>query len=394
MIEKVANNKTNREKLNLNPVHLIDEKLEYYRSLIGRISTLPEPEFESLCKDVAIFFNIKPVLYRNSPPEYLFRISNNTKIIESQKRELGLFTEISQLLAPPVEFCGYNRCNIPGQRVLYCATDESTAYWETKPQKGDLITISLFKLKEGAKINCSVIGKEKIKDKKANNQLHEVYLHLEDFFLEIYSREIARDTPKEYIFSSILSSEQLFYPIDSPDNIEAIIYPSVQRKKHGFNFAIKNDLILKYYDLVEITTRFIIEEYKDKKPNEVGPTTDDVVGSIRGKDFDFNNNKINYADDINKLFKILRDIQISICDGSGTQVRYNPPIPIKKIDDLVDLAKKEHPIHKVKYNQNCRVNVIYKDGRKINGIKFKKVKKDFDNSNLELIKKSDGNKPY
>jgi hypothetical protein len=144
--------------------------------------------------------------------------------------------------------------------VLYCALDPASAYWETKPKKGDVITLSYWKRKKGIKINCNVIGHEKISDPEKDSKLKEVFYLLDDFFIDAFSYEVDRQRPQDYLFSSLLSSEFLFYPVHSENNIEAIIYPSVQKKKFGYNFAIKNDLIFEKYDLVGLETRFVLDE--------------------------------------------------------------------------------------------------------------------------------------
>lgn len=48
MIEKVANNKFNTEKLNLNPPDKVKEKLDYYRTLFNKTNDLTSEELESL----------------------------------------------------------------------------------------------------------------------------------------------------------------------------------------------------------------------------------------------------------------------------------------------------------------------------------------------------------
>ncbi|MBK9425513.1 MAG: hypothetical protein IPN54_15500 [Bacteroidetes bacterium] len=156
-----------------------------------------------------------------------FQITTN---ISCTKKELSYLTDISQLLAPPIEYCGFGRCNISNQQVLYCATSEAGAYWEIKPKHGDVITLSHFELKPGSKVNSLVIMKDKTKNPKIQHQLQEVYYHLEDFFVDAYSLEVDRSRPRDYLFSALLSSKQLFYPVVSDKNFEAIIYPSVQKK--------------------------------------------------------------------------------------------------------------------------------------------------------------------
>jgi len=112
MIEKVANNKTNQEVLNLNPPEKVKEKLDYYRTLFGRTHDLSADELEQLKKNIATFFNLKSVGFRDKPPERLVRISNNNRLLNSQGKELSYLTDISQLLAPPIQYCDYGRCNI------------------------------------------------------------------------------------------------------------------------------------------------------------------------------------------------------------------------------------------------------------------------------------------
>src|SRR5258706_5627560 len=147
LIEKVANNKTNPEPLKLNPPYKVKEKLDYYRSLFNKTHDLSASEFEKLKKDIGTFFNLKPAGFLQEAPRGLIRISNNNGILKAQGKNLSYLTDISQILAPPIQCCGFNRCNIPGQQVLYCSVNEASAYWEIKPRNGDVITISHFKLK-------------------------------------------------------------------------------------------------------------------------------------------------------------------------------------------------------------------------------------------------------
>lgn len=331
MIKKVANNETNQEEPNLEPTEKIVEKLNYYRSLIPKLPSLGDQEITDLKKDISTFFNIKPVRFNSTPPEYLFRISSNNRILGEEN--LGFLTNVSQLLAPPIHLCTYNRCNLPEQQVLYCATDELTAYWETKPKKGDVITISLFKAKTGATLNTAVLDKEKSNDKNYSHQLLEVFHVLNDFFVEVFTMPVDRDNPKGYLFSAALSSEQLFYPIESDKNIEAIAYPSVQRKLNGYNLALRNDVLFKKYDLVNVTTRWIIEEVENIEPSSDERIIDDLISSIIIKEFDFEKDKIIYPDGILDKFVFFRYLQ----NLPGKQERFKEPMDAEKFMKLAPL---------------------------------------------------------
>lgn len=112
--------------------------------------------------------------------------------------------------------------------------------------------------------------------------------------MDAYSLLVSRDRPGDYVFSGLLSSEMLFYPVVANNNFEAIIYPSVQKKKFGDNFAIRNDLIFEKYNLIGVETKFILDEYENLDPSTNEVTTDQVIGSFGTEVFDFENGKILY----------------------------------------------------------------------------------------------------
>lgn len=97
------------------------------------------------------------------------------------------------------------------------------------------------------------------------------------------------------MFSGQISSDQLFYPVVSELNFDAILYPSVQRKEYGWNVAIRNELILEHYDLIGVETRFILHEYTDLDYTSEEVATDQIIGSFGTEAFDFDNGKILYS---------------------------------------------------------------------------------------------------
>jgi hypothetical protein len=384
MIEKVANNKFNTEKLNLNPPDKVKEKLDYYRTLFNKTHDLPADQLEELTQNIKTFFNLKAVGFTDNPPARLVRISINNRILSSQGKELSYLTDISQLLAPPIKYCNYGRCNIQGQQVLYCATSEASAYWETKPKNGDVITLSHYELKPNAKVNCNIIRREKRENAKANHPLIEIAGLLEEFLIEAFSLEVSRDRPADYLFSSLLSSEQLFYPVVSDKNIEAIIYPSVQKKKFGENFAIRNDIILERYNLIGVETRFILDEYENLDPTSDEVTTDQLIGSFGTTAFDFEKGKILYNEKADEIFKLFRQLQT----GEGKQVRYEHSYTPRNI--AFNLTPKNHintnkqPANTIKLGRNDKVNVVYQDGKRLDNVKYKKVITDIESGKCKI----------
>jgi len=386
MIEKVANNKFNTEKLNLNPPDKVKEKLDYYRTLFNKTHDLPADQLEELTQNIKTFFNLKAVGVTDNPPARLVRISINNRILSSQGKELSYLTDISQLLAPPIKYCNYGRCNIQGQQVLYCATSEAGAYWETKPKNGDVITLSHYELKPNAKVNCNIIRREKRENAKANHPLIEIAGLLEEFLIEAFSIEVSRDRPADYLFSSLLSSEQLFYPVVSDKNIEAIIYPSVQKKKFGENFAIRNDIILERYNLIGVETRFILDEYENLDPTSDEVTTDQLIGSFGTTAFDFEKGKILYKKKADEIFKLFRQLQT----GEGKQVRYEHSNTPRNI--AFNLTPKNHintnkrAANTIKLGRNDKVNVVYQDGKRLDNVKYKKVITDIESGKCKITK--------
>lgn len=294
-------------------------------------------------------------------------------------------TEISELLAPPIEYCNYGRCNITGEQVLYCATSEAGAYWETKPENGDVITISHYELKPDTEVNCFIVRKNKSEEPKIETLIQEVYYVLEEFFVDIYSLPISRDRPKDYLFSGLLSSDQLFYPVVADNNFEGILYPSVQRKKFGWNFAIRNELILERYNLIGVETRFILDEYENLDHTTEEVTTDQVIGSFGTEAFDFENGKILYDEEgANKLFKIFREIQT----GEGKQQRFEQEgVPKNITFNLTPkgFKKKAKIVTNNKLGRNDKVNVVYQNGKRVDNIKYKKVVLDLESGKCKII---------
>jgi hypothetical protein len=384
MIDKIANNETNKEELNLHPTKDIVEKLNYYRSFFGKVQDLSDDEFENLKKDIAKFFNLKIGGNTQEPPQRLVRISNNNRILSAQGKVLSYLTDISQLLAPPIQFCGFGRCNTPNQQVLYCATSEAGAYWEIKPKHGDVITLSHYELKPNGKVNSLVIMKDKTLNPKIQNQLQEVYYHLEDFFVDAYSLEVDRSRPRDYLFSALLSSEQLFYPIVSDKNFEALIYPSVQRKKFGENFAIRNEIILERYNLIGVETRFILDEYENIDPASDEITTDQIIGSFFTTEFDFKTGKILYNEKADEIFNLFRMMQT----GQNKQVRYEHEGVSKNIPFNLS-PKKANKVQiksstRSKIGRNERINVVYQNGTRKDNVKFKSVQYDIENGKCKI----------
>jgi len=307
-----------------NSLSSINEKLDYYRDLIDKgLSNLPDEEFDSLHKEITKFFNVQFAAFTTAEPTKLFRISFN-KPITNQGRG-GHLKNITQLLGPPPGKATFGRCNLPGESVFYSALDFNTAVWETKPQYDDVITLSEWKIKEGKNIIInSIFNHPDIADVNAESKkTYETYLKEMDkmhpkqwelfdsiikFVTEQFVRPIPKDKPKEYLFSAHFSSK-LFQPGPDDFRIEAIVYPSIQRKYGVTNLAILNEIILERFDPVAITTHDVVETYYDKDPQ----SNESVLGVFpafsRITEFDIPNDKIIYPDPKAELAELLKKLR-------------------------------------------------------------------------------------
>ncbi|WP_431200443.1 RES family NAD+ phosphorylase [Mucilaginibacter sp. P19] len=258
-------------------------------------------------------------------PRHLVRISHNTNIFSGRSKPVSYFTSIEDILAPPSHLVKINRCNIERQRVLYCSLDEASAFWETKPKYGDIITVTRFVLKNGAESTCSVIIPEPFSAENFSDPLRLVYSLIREFFVDVFTLKVDRSRPRDYLFSAVISSEQLFYPIRSKDDVEAIIYPSVQRKGFGDNIALRNDVFLQKYFFVSAETRFILDEYIEHDPMSQEPTADQVMASFYSYSYNPITSKISYNSKVDEIFELLKKFQ----DPKNPQTRIDngPDIP-------------------------------------------------------------------
>ena len=292
-----------------NSLESIKEKLDYYRQIINKgLSNLTEQEFNYLHLDIKKFFNIEFSAHADAYPSNLFRISFNKPITNEGRG--GRLKKVTQLLGPPPDKSTFNRCNLPGESIFYCALDFNTAVWETKPQFDNVITVSEWKIKEGQKLimhsifNHPDIANVNAESKKAfdgylkeMDKIHPNQYELFDtiikFITEEFIKPVPKDKPREYLFSAYFAST-LFKPSPNGFGIEAISYPSIQRKFGVTNLAILNSLVLKKLDTVAATTHDVIKGNYDIDPCSNEPVLGVFPAYERITQFDVENDIIIY----------------------------------------------------------------------------------------------------
>lgn len=281
----------------------IRAKLDHYRALSNSgLSKLSAPNFEALREDAFRFFNVIAELRADTYPPRIFRVSFNQGINGAPRKRL---TKISELIGPPVGLTAkYGRASLPGESVFYGALDPITALWETKPKKGDYITLSEWTIRPGERLNVHwIFHPEKANLSKESQEAFSAHLRMQEqlyplnrevfselfkFFTEEFMKSEIKDHP-DYLFSAICGSNIIRppRPAEGQRQTDAVVYPSVQRALGVSNVAIANDVVLNVLKPIALTIYDVAESYYDtmdpgsgESPIGVGPA------QIRVTEFD------------------------------------------------------------------------------------------------------------
>src|SRR5690348_3199437 len=149
------------------------------------------------------------------------RIVINRTVNENRKNER--LSDYSQIKYPPLEIekkLDYNRASLKGQSVFYGGAGSLPAILETRPELGDLYTVSKWRQKKGTSIyhlpifynNAIYERPEFEKDWQEHNQListldpnvQEVVSEFLSFMTEVFIKKVDKDNKVGYIFSSYL----------------------------------------------------------------------------------------------------------------------------------------------------------------------------------------------
>lgn len=206
------------------------------------------------------------------------RITINRSILKENKR----IRNISHLKFPPKkEFVTkYGRCNLREQSIFYGAPIIMTALAEMKPKKGDLITKSIWKLKEKHSLKmCPIfhvqptngtlnlnsfqlqVAFNQLVDKNFKGATKEAVVNLSNFIAHHFSKIVNRDNDRDYLFSAYFANK-LLYELDG-GTIDGILYPSVQEHLSFENIALKPEIFDKYYILDEVSEAIVTKDRSD-----------------------------------------------------------------------------------------------------------------------------------
>lgn len=180
-----------------------------------------------------------------------------------------------------------------------------TALAEMKPERGDIITHSIWTCKSDKQLTyCPIFYNQPTSGKVVNprsiqyksmfqRKLRELYpdsktrefiIELNKFISEQFSKPIITDNHRDYIFSSFFSSKILNVMEDGL--IDAIHYPSVQEDLSLDNIAIKPKVFDDNFILNEVNELFV---YGIPTPQSSGTI---LRGTGDSKKFDFISDEI------------------------------------------------------------------------------------------------------
>lgn len=200
------------------------------------------------------------------------RITINKNVLGENKR----IRDIQYLKYPPADkISRYGRCNLPRQSVLYGSFMYLTTLSELKPRVGDLITHSIWRVKNNQSLTfCPIFKNQPTKEQVINprtlniNRLYEKELKsfpnyariqidtLVQFIADAFTKRINPENHLDYVFSAHFANKILYEFTNG--SIEAIYYPSVPSNLSFENIAIKPNVFDSKYDLVEVKDVIVI----------------------------------------------------------------------------------------------------------------------------------------
>ena len=277
--------------------------LEFFKQLSeDGVSSLIEKQLLQLLENSVTFFS--NLVMEEVFPE-IHRLTINKRVLGDNKR----IRDIKFLKYPPADkISRYGRCNCPKQSVLYSSLMGFTTMNEIRPSVGDLVTDSIWKVKQNQPLKYCPIFKNQPEDGTINpwtfevnqifnNKLKEYPENIREqiddlvqFVANAFTKRIHPDCHFDYIFSAFFAN-QIFNEFED-GSIEAILYPSVKNHLSFENLAIKPAIFDAKYELVEVKDKVCIQDLTD------GNRGYGFLGLSDCKSFDYASEKILWDPDI------------------------------------------------------------------------------------------------
>lgn len=221
---------------------------------------------------------IVPRLYRGRNHNY---VEGNVK-----NNELHKFTNECEFWNPPVATLQERgRCNDIGESLLYVSNNWETAILETRPIKGNYISVSIYNAKENPANPNELLGSRIIPigiqylskiDSLKNNDMFKDYdfanrkaefFELDNFLDELFHKEVGEDEKHLYKLSVAVTKCMMNNILtDSGATLQrhGMMYPSIVHNKHSYNFIIRPIHARTIYKLFQVQTFKVIESSDSK----------------------------------------------------------------------------------------------------------------------------------
>jgi hypothetical protein len=258
----------------------VKEKLNYYRQLSkAGLQNLTSRQYLDLTEDLKYFLSASvgvPLSLKRENFRYIYRVTVNKRITNNNNDPL---TKISNLLGPPAIFSPTGRCSIQPEdlSIFYCTLDFLAAVLEIRPNVGDKITISVWRINENQSLTTHMALHPKLVNndffteyyKITKGRKHPVVAEIIDeilfFFTEEFLKKSDDQYPENYLFSSYFSFVTHSSPKENNFKLDTVLYPS--NKVFGAtNLAILNSVVLDKLELQAVyrtTIDTIDREYND-----------------------------------------------------------------------------------------------------------------------------------
>lgn len=235
------------------------------------------------------------------------------KYVSADKSNTRLFS-VDQIKYPPAEVAKslmYNRASLPGVSLFYAGYGRLTTTLETKPQKGDLYTTSIWKQKDGSSISyIPICYAQELIDRttefdadweqyagllqRLDSGVSIVLERLYRFITTVFTTPVDPKNKKEYIFSALFAD---LFLNDTDNGVDGIYYPSVPIGYIASNIALKPQVLESKFELIEVTESICTSSPPDKatgwfsKRTGIGLNT-----SLSSKDIQWQDEYHDYVD--------------------------------------------------------------------------------------------------
>ncbi|WP_317898924.1 hypothetical protein [Aurantibacillus circumpalustris] len=171
----------------------------------------------------------------------------------------------------------YCRCNDKGEKMFYAAGETDTSIIETKPKKGEHITLTMFKSKnETSRASVQVIGGTKLRlnDQRFGKIIKEDVNNYNNLDKELKAKnELVNNFLEEQFMLDVPKSESWKYKISiaitkillTGEGIHGLVFPSIAMKHKGVNLILKPEFTDNHFQIAgrsvveikEVTTQYI-----------------------------------------------------------------------------------------------------------------------------------------